>query len=103
MLQTRVNTVTKTIKEINDYIVSWEGNYRAWYVGIASNPRDRIFSDHSVNEKTDAWIYRDAGSSNSARQVEGYFLNLGCQGGSGGGDVTTRYVYAYKINSHTIE
>ena len=103
MLQARVNTISKIIREINDYMVSWGGNYRDWYVGIASNPRDRLFNDHNVNEKTDAWIYRDAGTSSAARQVETYFLNLGCQGGSGGDDYTTRYAYAYKINSHTVE
>ena len=103
MLQASVNAVTKTTREITDYIVSWGGNYSEWYVGIASNPRDRLFSDHNVNENNDAWIYRDVGSSNAARQVETYFLDLGCQGGSGGGDYSTRYVYAYKIDSHTVE
>lgn len=102
MPQTINYTFTQTVREIDEYIVQRGGNYREWYVGIASNPRDRLFSDHNVNVNTDAWIYRDAGSSYLARQVESYFLSAGCQGG-GGGDLKTRYVYAYKINRNTIQ
>lgn len=102
MLQAKINTITQNIREINDYIVSWGGNYQEWYIGIASNPEDRLFNDHNVNEDTDAWIYRNAGSSTAARQIESYFLSLGCQGGSGG-DISTQSIYAYKIKSHTVE
>lgn len=103
MLQTTNSTTTQIIREINAHMVKVGGAYREWYAGIATDPRDRLFNDHHVNEKNDAWIYLDAGTPSAARQVENHFLSQGCQGGSGGGDDSTKYVYAYKINSHTVE
>jgi hypothetical protein len=79
------------------------GGYSAWYVGIASDPRQRLFTDHSVSETRDAWIYRDLGDDTSSRRVEKAFLDAGCQGGGGGGDWRTRFVYAYKVTSNTRE
>ncbi len=91
------------IKEIKAYIIDNGGRYRDWYVGIASDARDRLFNAHAVKEQGDAWIYRQCESSDNARDVEDYFIALGAAGGPGGGDYTTTYVYAYKIASHTKE
>ncbi|MDA2936473.1 hypothetical protein MYX06_04615 [Patescibacteria group bacterium AH-259-L05] len=92
------------IKEIMAHIKSRGGKYSDWYVGIASDARARLFNDHNVNEESDAWIYREAGDSEVAREIEEYFVNtLGTDGGSGGGDHTTKFVYAYKKKSHTTE
>jgi hypothetical protein len=88
-------------QEIDSYIKQCGGSYSQWYVGIASKPRERLFTEHNVDEKNGQWIYRDCGSSEAARQVEQYFLNLGCKGGTGGGDYTTRSVYAYRITQNT--
>jgi len=49
------------------------------------------------------WIFKDCGSDLIARQVEKYFHLRGCQGGPGGGDRDTRFVYAYKITRTTVE
>ena len=89
------------VQEIDNHIRAHGGGYPAWYVGIAADPRDRLFNDHNVHEKGDAWIHRDAGSEQAAREVEQHFLGLGCQGGGGGGSYPTRYVYAYKMAAHT--
>jgi hypothetical protein len=59
--------------------------------------------DHSVDEKTGAWIFRNAGSDLIAREVENYLLSMGCKGGDGGGGPTTRFVYAYRITRTTRE
>jgi len=79
------------------------GIYSEWYVGISENARSRLFQDHSVDEKNDNWIFSRAMSSETARRIEQHFLSLGTKGGPGGGDNNADFVYAYKINSHTIE
>jgi len=90
--------------DIKTYIQKNGGVYSDWYVGIASDPRDRLFNDYNVNENGGAWIYREAESSSAAREVEEYFVNtLGTDGGSGGGDYSTKYVCAYKKTSSTNE
>ena len=93
-------TIISTIKA---YVASNGGNYSQWYAGIATNPRQRLFNDHAVKEKGDAWIHEPCGSSEVARAVEKYFLAQGMQGGSGGGDDDSDHVYAYKIAGHTVE
>jgi hypothetical protein len=76
-------------------------NYPKWYSGIASNPRERLFEEHNVSEKSDWWIYRECSSAQSARNVEEALLKLGCDGGPGGGDESSVHVYAYKKSSGT--
>lgn len=72
-------TATQIIQEIDSYIKQNGGGYSQWYAGIATNPRHRLFNDHNVNEKFGTWIYRDCGSENTVRQIEKYFLGLGCK------------------------
>ena len=85
-----------TTTDIEAYVASNGGSYAKWYVGIAADARDRLFSDHAVKENGDAWIYRQCTSSSVARAVEKYFLDKGMKGGGGGGDYNTDYAYAYK-------
>ena len=94
-------SVNQVINDFKNYISQHGGLYSQWYVGVASDPRDRLFSDHNVQEDGGVWIYHNCGTDTAARQVEQYFLRLGCQGGPGGGDYHTRYAYAYKITSNT--
>lgn len=92
------------ITEIKTFLTKWGGRYSDWYVGIASNSRQRLFNDHNVDEKEDGWIFREAYSSDHARSVEDYFINiLGTSGDTGGGDYSTKFVYAYKKANHTNE
>lgn len=98
-----VKTINEVIAEIDNYIQQCGGNYHDWYCGITSDPRQRLFDEHNVSEQNGHWIYKDAGSENAARRIEQYFLNKGCQGGGGGGDYASRYVYAYRITSATRE
>jgi hypothetical protein len=92
------------IAEIKAFMAKWGGYYSDWYAGIASDPRQRLFNDHNVDEKKDGWIFREAFNSESARSVEDYFVNvLKTSGNTGGGDNTTKFVYAYKKASHTNE
>jgi hypothetical protein len=96
------NAEIKIIQEIKDYITRLGGLSSAWYIGIARNPRLRLFNDHAVNEKNDEWIFRTASNSDSARNIEQYLIEqLGTAGDTGGGDEYTKAVYAYKTNLHT--
>lgn len=93
---------TEIKQAIEGHMAKCGGTYREWYVGIAADPRDRLFNGHGVREKGDAWILRRAESAEVARRVERYFVKtLGTDGGPGGGDASTKAVYAYKKNAHT--
>jgi hypothetical protein len=93
---------SELIGKIKNHIADRGGSYSEWYVGIAKDPKQRLFKDHNVNEDTDKWIHVGASSSTVARNVEDYFVSkLGTDGGSGGGDSSTIHVYAYRKNSHT--
>lgn len=86
--------------KITDYMQKG-GTPSSWYVGVASDPKSRLFSDHGVQEKGDLWIYEPADSEAAARNIESYFIKtLGTDGGPGGG-TNPRYVYAYEKNAHT--
>lgn len=86
---------------IKSYIARNKGAYSAWYVGVSEDARDRLFNGHGVHENGDAWILRTAQTSSIARTIEQHFLDLGTDGGPGGGDDNAKSVYAYKKNSHT--
>lgn len=104
-------TAQQVVNEIEEYMRPFGGYYSDWYVGVASDPRQRLFVDHRVREKDtivngvrqpcDAWIFRECKDDAAARSVEDYFLGKGCDGGPGGGDRSTRHVYAYRKARHT--
>ena len=92
------------IKDITNHVNNnWpKGAVRkSFYIGIAADARDRLFNDHQVNEKSDIWIWRPADSDQIARDVEKHFLDLGLDGGPGGGDENTKQVYCFFQNEHT--
>jgi hypothetical protein len=88
--------------DIKAYMVKHGGSHGDWYVGVSKDPRGRVFNEHGVLEKGNWWIYRQAYSSSTARNIEDYFVNtLGTDGGVGGGDKDADYVYAYKKSANT--
>jgi len=90
------------IDDIKAHISKGGGGYRAWYMGISSDAKDRLINGHKIREKDDWWIFRTANSSQAAREIEDYFVNtLGTDGGPGGGDEAANQVYAYKKAPHT--
>lgn len=77
----------QSIIDINRYIMENGSDFRNWYVGIAADPRARLFNDHKVQEHSAPWIFHKAQSSLIARGIEDYFINVkNTQGGGGGGD-----------------
>jgi hypothetical protein len=87
-------------QQIDGLIQKSGGSYREWYVGLAINPRERLFAGHNVDEKSGLWTFRDAGSEALARGIEAIFLKKGCKGGSFRKD-SSRHIYAYKMTKTT--
>jgi len=88
-------TANQIITDINNYMREHPHPNKDWYVGIASSARDRLFNDHNVAEQGGTWIFRKAVSADVAREVEKAYLDAGYDGGPGGGDDSSMYVYAY--------
>ena len=96
--------MNQKMNEILSYVHSLGGNYSDWYCGIAADARDRLFNGHRVSEKSGHWIFRNFGNSEVGRSIEKYLIeSLGFDGGSGGGDLSTVFVYAYRKTADTIE
>ena len=99
-----MSTARDIVGDLEDYVAACGGKWEQWYVGIAADAQDRLFSDHNVSRKDDAWIYRTASTSTIARAVERYLLDThGGKGGPGGGDDDTCMIYAYRITAYTVE
>lgn len=96
-------TAKEAFADITAYMNTNGGAPSAWYAGIASDPRQRLFNDHNVAEQGGTWIYRTCSTDDDARIVEDALIRMGCKGGGGGGDASTKAVYAYKITPHTAE
>jgi hypothetical protein len=91
------------VADIENHVRFCGGTYSQWYIGIAANPKNRLFVAHAVKEKGDAWIYRECANSETARVIEQFFISRGMDGGVGGGDSSTKCVYSYRKTSSTIE
>ncbi len=84
-------TAQEIYNQMSSFINSSSVTNSNWYVGIAEDIRDCLFSRHCVDEKNDTWIYRVADSHTAARNVEQALIdNLGTKGGSGGGSDATK-------------
>ena len=87
-------------QEIDQRIQKSGAGYREWYVGLAVDPKARLFVDHNVNEASGAWYFRDAGTVAGAQDIEAIFLKKGCKGGAIRRDVS-QHIYAYKMTRTT--
>lgn len=96
----------ETNQELHDAIIAFirknGGIYTQYYLGITADARKRLFTDHLVPENK-PWIYGEAISADAARELEAFMIDkYKFDGGPGGGDNTTKFVYAYlKINGVT--
>ena len=86
---------TDIITAIDAYMRKFQYKNSDWYVGIAADPRDRLFNGHTVDEENGIWIFEPATSDSVARDVEQAYLDTGHDGGAGGGDEGSIYVYAF--------
>jgi hypothetical protein len=97
------NDKSTVISKIKSHVADRGGKCGDWYVGVASDPRQRLFDDHAVSEKGGYWVWSRCARSDDARAVEKHFLGLGMKGGPGGGDDESDCVYAYRITPTTKE
>lgn len=93
--------LSEIITAINKYVSVAGGALNSWYVGITKNPDNRLFNEHNVDKSNGIWIHCPADSNEIARNVESFFLRQGMDGGPGGGDWESRYVYSYKKGYET--
>jgi hypothetical protein len=89
------------VDNILDHINNRGGAMSDWYVGIAYDYIQRLFTEHNVSRERDDWIYVGCLTSFDARTAEKTLHDLGCDGAPGGGDVNTNYVYAFRKTSMT--
>jgi hypothetical protein len=93
---------SEIIGDIEDCIGRNGGSYGDWYVGFTGSPKTRLFGQHKLKEKGDAWISRRAKDEHEAHEVAEYFRSTrstkGPAGKAGDADV---FVYAYKLKPHT--
>lgn len=93
---------TEIIRTIKNHVAECGGSHKDWYVGIATDPEKRLFSDHNV-DKNSSWIYVEATNEKVARFAERILVRSHhFQGDTGGGDAPEA-VYAYEITSDTRE
>jgi hypothetical protein len=93
----------KIVTAFCNYAKQEGSGYKNWYCGIASIPKKRLFEEHNVPESESWWIVANAGNQEDARDTELYLLQLGFDGGTGGGHFPTTHVYAYRKLRTTIE
>ena len=100
-----------TNEEIYDAAAAFISGISGWgsgigvYIGIATDPKDRLFNDHGVSEANGDYEYWEAQSSADARAVESSLLHnfKNAKGGGGGGDESTKFVYVYGTTPDTRE
>lgn len=96
-----------TNQEVYNYIFNYINQFAfpfsQWYVGIATDANDCLFNRHKVN-KNGHWVFAKALTDKDAREIEKFLIdNHSTDGGCGGGDENTKFVYAYLITSETSE
>ncbi len=77
-------TSQQVFATLSNYINGNGGQFSQWHAGISSDPRQRLFNDHNVDEHRDAWAYDFCPSDSDARAVEEALIHTGCKGGGGG-------------------
>lgn len=87
-------------QEIDSLIQKSGGSFRDWYVGLAINPRQRMFDGHNVDERSGIWTFKDAGSEIDARELMAAYVKKGCKGGILSKD-SSRHIYLYKMTRTT--
>ena len=92
-------TFLEIVAEIGSQVKAYPNS--ELYVGITSDIESRVHGDHKVPKKDGWFISSSADSNKIARDVEKFFLNKGMEGGIGGGDYSSKYVYVYHITSST--
>lgn len=89
------------LDKLDEYLEQYAEDVTEWYVGITENPMQRLYDQHGVSQDYGRKKYLKSYSTDIAREVEQRFLDIGLQGGDGGGDQDAKYVYIYKMTPYT--
>ena len=91
----------KIITEIESFIIDNGGFFGDWYAGITDDVKERLYGYHNVKETC---VFVKTPSVGFARIIEKYFIEeRKTDGGIGGGNEGSLYVYLYKKQSYTKE
>lgn len=94
------DSIEQFSEDVSELIRSVGGKPKLVYVGITDDLKRR-FTEHGLRS-TDSVSYFDAGSLKNAKFIEYYFMNeVGTDGGPGGENERSRFVYAYIKQPHT--
>ncbi len=97
-----IKTEEEIVNQIATYIQQRRGLNRAWFVGVAEHPRERLFEAHGVDERGEPWIFQTAKSAEAADTAAGRLHELGCDG-AGRHETPGIHVYAYRKTTNTTE
>lgn len=89
------------INEFEAFMIKHGTYYQQFYVGIATDPNDRLINGHGVDHTVPNLYWNISLDTDIVRAIEKYFLNKGAKGGPGGGDNNTKYIYTYLITPKT--
>ena len=85
------------LNEIVAHIDDEGGPKNTWYSGITNDIGERLHGAHGVPRENHWFITRRALSNADARAVENALIDqVGTDGGPGGGDSSSVFVYSYK-------
>ncbi len=91
------------ISEFESFMGKNGTHYHQFYVGIASDPHDRLINGHGINQAIPHIYWKQPLHTDTVRALEKHFIDKGTKGGPGGGDNNTRYIYTYLITPQTRE
>lgn len=95
-------TRSEIINDFEDYVARNGDAMAEWFVGITGAPKAKLFNQHKLREKGDAWICRRAKDEYEAHEVAEYFRTTRkTRGAAVSPSETDLYVYAYKLKPHT--
>ncbi len=87
---------------IEAFVKEHRGNYEDYYIGI-TNSKDTRLGQHRVDQQNDIWMCEEAQTDQEARNIENFFIEKGMDGGPGGGNEDSVFVYVYKKTALTNE
>jgi hypothetical protein len=91
----------QVISEFEAFMSKHGTHYHQFYVGIASDPNDRLVNGHGIDQTIPHVYWNQPLHTEVVRAVEKHFIGKGAKGGPGGGDQNTRYIYTYLVTQKT--
>lgn len=88
------------VAQLEGHLGAHPGPRSAWFVGVARDPRRRLFAEHAVRVEDDAWAWIAAPTETLARAAAHYFHELGYPGALTFA-LDARVVYVYRRTAWT--